>query len=409
MVMLVILILGGTAMLLNALNSSTPQLARAKVTADALALAKEALIGYALTYGDTHTNVSGFLPCPDQGQNNTEDGEANASCGTDSGGNIQTNISAIGKLPWKTLKISPLKDGSGECFWYAVSGNYKNNPNTDLMNWDNNGLFQIMSPDGVNFIPGSSAANQPVAAIFSPGTAIGTQSRNSVTKAPSCGGNYTAANYLDNDTIHGINNAAVSATANAVTQFISGQVKDLSGNEIVNDRLLIITRDDIFSAIKKRSDFVSFISTMINSARSCLNTSFPVPVTLDFSSTQLIEASGGVIVGSLEIGRVPKSCLTTPYNNWQDNLLYAMCSSGTTCLKLNSAIPNCKGIVIFTGERNLSQSRISNIQKNTWSNYLEDTPNANLTTFSTGGTVFTGATAYSATSPSTDIMACIPL
>ena len=66
MVMLVILIVGGSALLLNSLNGTTPRLARDKVTADALAQAKEALIGFAVTYGNTYVgNVHGYLPCPD--------------------------------------------------------------------------------------------------------------------------------------------------------------------------------------------------------------------------------------------------------------------------------------------------------------------------------------------------------
>ena len=397
-------------MLLNSLNSSSPRLARDQVTAAALAQAKEALIGYAITYGDTHSNVSGFLPCPDQGQNNTEDGEANSECGVDINSIVAVNVTAIGKFPWKTLKSSTLKDGNSECLWYAVSGNYKNNPNTELMNWDNNGLLQTLSPDGVTLLPGSSTNNHPVAIIFAPGPTLATQSRNSLPKAASCGGNYTTSNYLDNDTIHNINNAVTSTTANAVTQFISGQVKDLSGNEIVNDRLLIITKEDLFNAIKKRSDFELFINTMLSSTKACLTPTPPSsplisPVSLNFSNTPLTEGAG-TTVGSLELGRAPKSCLAAPYNNWQDNILYARCSSGSSCLSVNGA--TCRGIVIFTGQGTTSQLRASNLQKNTWSNYLEDTPNNNLTSFSTGSTTFTSSPSYSSTSPSTDVIACIP-
>ncbi|HUX89599.1 MAG TPA: hypothetical protein VMV48_02770 [Gallionellaceae bacterium] len=401
--MLVILIMGASAMLLNALNSTTPQLARARVTADALIKAKEALIGYAITYGDTHTNVSGFLPCPDQGQNNTEDGEANNSC-SDS----DINISAIGKLPWKTLRISPIKDGNGECFWYAVSGTYKNKIETDLMNWDNNGLFKIMAPDGVSFIAGSSAVNQPVAVIFSPGPALGTQSRNSVTKAPSCGGNYTSSNYLDNDTIHNINNASISATANTVTQFISGQVKDLLGNEIVNDRLLFITRDEIFNAIKKRNDFESFLtSSLIGRAVTCLNlATLPDPISINFDTMgELPGATQGMGMNQHITGRIKESsCTDNSVRKWRDNLAYTKCSSGMQCLTINSA--SCRGAIIFTGQQSTSQSRISNIQKNDWNNYLEG---GALNIFTSTTTSISGASAtYTPTAPSTDLVACIP-
>jgi len=407
MVMLVILILGGTAMLLNALNSTSPQLAREKVTADAMLKAKEALIGYAVTYADTHTNVSGFLPCPDEGQNNSEDGITNSSCGIDADGIVRSNISAIGKLPWKTLKISPLMDGNGECLWYAVSGNYKYNPNTELMNWDNNGLFQIMSPDGVSLIPGSSASNQPVAVIFSPGSPLGTQSRNSLTKAPSCGGNYTTSNYLDNDTIHGINNTAISTTENAVTQLISGQVKNLSGNEIVNDRMLIITKDDIFNAIKKRNDFESFItSSLIGKAVTCLNlATLPDPISINFDT--MGESTGttqGMGMNQHIAGRIKESsCTDNSVRKWRDNLAYTKCSSGMPCLSINSA--SCRGAIIFTGQQSTSQNRISNTQKNDWNNYLEG---GALNIFTSATTSISGATTYNPSAPSTDLIACIP-
>jgi hypothetical protein len=35
----------------------------------------------------------------------------------------------MGRLPRKTPGLDALKDGSGECLWYAVSGTYKNSLN----------------------------------------------------------------------------------------------------------------------------------------------------------------------------------------------------------------------------------------------------------------------------------------
>lgn len=398
MVMLVILIIGATAMLVSSLNSAAPQLARGMSSTNALAQAKEALIGYAITYSNTHTNVNGFLPCPDQGQNSTQDGTANSTCAI-------TDISAIGKLPWKSLGLQPLRDGSSECLWYAVSGTYKNSPDTDLMNWDNNGLFQIMAPDGVNFLAGSSAENQPVAVIFAPGSPIGAQSRTPATNAPSCGGNYTASNYLDNDTIHGINNAVTSTTANTVTQFVNGSVKDSSGTEIVNDRLLFITREELFNAIKKRNDLTLSIT---NQAVLCLAT-LPNPKTIDFTTT--IETAGitqGIGMNRIITGRISSTDCTGSSNiavqKWRDNLAYAKCSSGMQCLTINGS--TCKGIIIFAGEKTSTQNRISNSQKNDWSNYLEGTA---LNLFTSGATPITGAAlTYNPASTSTDIWVCLP-
>ena len=378
MVMLVIMIVGIAAILVNSLSSTTLKNARQANTAAALAQAKDALIGFAITYGDTHTTspqVHGYLPCPDT--SGSPEGSASPPCGS-------KDVNVIGRLPWATLDLSALRDGDGECMWYAVSGNYKDSPKTSLMNWDTNGQLQAFSSDGTLL---TQPDNQVVAVIFAPGAAQSGQDRSGTT-APVCGGNYTATNYLDNDTVHSINNADI-----ATGKFIQG-----ASSGSVNDQMLFITRQDIWNAIKKRNDFNAMVSSLLSIAIAC---SSP-PVTVDFGTTPPTETAG-VTVGSLKIGRVPKACLASPWNNWQDNLLYATCTSGK-CINVNS----CDGVVIFSGERNTSQTRITNADKNTWSNYLENTPSANLTAFTTGGTSFSGASLYSATSPSTDVVACIP-
>lgn len=132
MVMLVILVVSIAAILVNSLTATSLKNSRQAKTAAALAQAREALIGYAVTYGDTHSGqVHGYLPCPDvDGKdlfNNPAEGVAELSCGSQ-------NASVIGRLPWATLDLSTLRDGDGECLWYAVSGTYKNNPPTGLMN-----------------------------------------------------------------------------------------------------------------------------------------------------------------------------------------------------------------------------------------------------------------------------------
>jgi type II secretory pathway pseudopilin PulG len=390
MIMLVILIVSIAAILVNSLSSATLKNARQKNTSDALAQAKDALIGFAITYGDTHSasaQVHGYLPCPDiDGRdlsNNPAEGSAKPSCGS-------PNISVIGRLPWATLDLSALRDGDGECLWYAVSGTYKYYPPTtptSLMNWDTNGLLAMLDASG------TTIAQNVVAVIFAPGAVLGNQVRSAGGSAPTCGGNYTAAKYLDS--YGAINNAIVSGTANAISQF------GLGASTQINDQMIFITKQDIWNVVKKRNDFGFFVTTLLNAATTCAL----LPVTVNFDITPPAETSG-VPVGSLKISRVPKTCLASPLNNWQDNLLYARCTSGSKCLIVNSI--SCTGVVIFSGERNVSQTRITNADKNTWSNYLEDTPFANLTAFKTGGTSFSGASSYSTASPSTDVLACIP-
>ena len=160
-------------------------------TANALAQAKEALIGYAANYPDEHPGrVFGFLPCPDtDGSGTGGEGTAVSTCGS-------KDVTVIGRLPWKTLELPPLRDGSGECLWYAVSGTFKNNTPTDLMNWDTNGLIEVMAPDGTNCAVGGSGSTadpsrRAAAVVFAAGALLPGQDRSlASTNPPSiCGGN----------------------------------------------------------------------------------------------------------------------------------------------------------------------------------------------------------------------------
>ena len=397
-VMLVILVIGAAALLVSALNSSSVKNARDQTTVDALAKAKEALISYAVIYGDRHSGyASGYLPCPDPngtGSGITKEGSSETCTGT--------NISTLGRLPWKTLGLQPLLDGNGECLWYAVSGTYQNNPSTgNLMNWDNNGLFQILSSSSV-ILAGQTADSYAVAAIFSPGVVLGGQSQNRSPdgSAPLCGGNYTATNYLDRDTAIGANNATPSTVALAISQFFAA-----GATANINDQIIYITKSDIFNAIKKRNDFgTATVAALLNASKAC-NPAHPATLNFNLSPPQETIPSGlfvGVGSNRLEIGRVPKSCLAAPLNNWQDNLLFATCTSGS-CLTVNGAV--CNGIIVFTGEKNASQMRIINADKNNWSNYLEG---STLSVFQgTATSIPSAALSYTSAAPSTDIVVCL--
>jgi hypothetical protein len=230
-------------------------------TIHALAQAREALLGYSTTYRDTHPGEAfGYLPCPDLGSGT--EGQAATACGG-------TDVTVIGRLPWKTLDLPPLRDASGECLWYAISGNYKNNPKTsDLLNRDTNGLIEVMAADGTGFIAGAVPTQRAVAVVFAPGAILPGQDRSlAATNPPTvCGGNYGPANYLDSDAASSIDNATASNVANALTRFIAAQHSDLTtaANDIFNDQLMTIATDDVFSRhIDRRADFESYLTDPI--------------------------------------------------------------------------------------------------------------------------------------------------
>ncbi|MFH2133775.1 MAG: hypothetical protein ABII81_01170 [Pseudomonadota bacterium] len=294
LVMLVILVIGITTVFVSSLSGTALQNRRNHSSAESLAKAKEALIGYALTYGDTHTGAHGYLPCPDM------DGTAGGSspyegtsetCG--SAGNH-----AIGRLPWRTLDLPPLYDGAGECLWYAVSGKYKNNPPASgtTMNWDNPGEFTIYADNG-NIVE----AGEVIAAIIAPGAPLsGNSARTASSAAPTCGGNYTSAAYLENDTVHGANNADIAAGK----LILPHEHRDANGNvtSSTNDQILYITRQDIWNGIQKR---------IVRQAKKCLddyaadatNTNHKYPWAAQLSDTTASPNRTGTM--AVRFGRFP--------------------------------------------------------------------------------------------------------
>jgi len=251
----------GSAIFLSAWNNNRAHQSQEQKTDQALQQAKEALISHALIYGETdQTNADpvgstvkdditlppGTLPCPENTLN-LSFGEGSQSGTCDS-----RDVSSIGRFPWRSLGTSPLRDANGECLWYAVSGSFKKNPSPNLLNWDSPGAFEIR--DG----QGNVIASDVVAVIFSSGSPLAGQNRSQLAGTVQCGGNYTASAYLDAINLGGTayNNAAINPAPNGKTIFVAGPVLNASGDVVANDRLLYITRDELFArAIEKRKDF----------------------------------------------------------------------------------------------------------------------------------------------------------
>lgn len=422
MVMLVILVMGALTYLVNSLSTSAQKTARQETTAQALAQAKEALIGYAITYGDTHSGqVHGYLPCPDidgNGSGNLE-GSSELSCGS-------KNVSSIGRLPWKTLGLPALRDSDGECLWYAVSGTFQSNQKTDLMNWDTPGLLEILNANG------ATIAQNVVAVVFAPGAVLGNQNRSANGNAPLCGGNYTASNYLDSDGT--INNANISSTANATSQFL------LSASTQINDQIIFITRDDIFNAMTRRADFVdptrNPLRLMTQKAAECIAdygrrnsaglndkrlpwSGRPVPAIgtdCSYRDSSISSTPPRIMYGrlpnrvsvsrSLTNNQIPLSSCTGStdsryqlksdgsncpsvsdwsahypwWSNWKDHVFYTLANSYkpdtstptscVTCLKVNT-LGSYAAVVMFSGRKLSTQARTTDADRINFANYLE--------------------------------------
>ncbi|MCI0400340.1 MAG: hypothetical protein L0Z68_03430 [Gammaproteobacteria bacterium] len=272
MTVVLIFVVGASTLLITRLNAASQQAARISSTASALASAKDALLGYAMTYAETRPGQpQGYLPCPDFDGNGSAD-----TCAA-------VGQSATGRLPWRTLGLPPLRDGTGQCLWYALSGSYKNNPKTTLTS-DTDGQFVVETASGTT-IAGATSSGRAIAIIFAPGQPIGSQVRGYATPATltECGSTNSAdaislpANYLD--ALNGVDNAQGTksgATGGAPgsdplptatpSVFVSSpQAVDASANVIFNDVLLIITPNDF------RNVYVRMDKWIADRARACLD------------------------------------------------------------------------------------------------------------------------------------------
>ncbi|MDO8294191.1 MAG: hypothetical protein Q7T29_15225 [Gallionella sp.] len=394
--MLVIMVMGIAAALVNSLSITALKTARQETTAAALAHAKEALIGYAITYGDTHAGKAhGYLPCPDtvnDGSANTN--QSNAQC-------AGTNIPVLGRLPWRSLKLPPLRDGHGECLWYAVSGTFKavaGGYMNDLMNWDTTGQFTIQDADGIT-LAGTTAYDRPVAVIFSTGTPLGAQSHplGSVRECSGDNSNSVTA-YLEGD------NAFLPPASPPESTIVLTMGSQSS--TINNDVMLWITPGDIFEHIKKRSDFSSQINNLLD------DSNFRLQVELGHPETVAVSGMGTKGTGNINCGAIANAANRTLCNNWKEMLLLTQLPAPSSITIASNGVPGtigpCARVLIFGGQRTAAQVRLTGGDKSDPANYLEGD---NLTAFATPTAAsgnFSGASTFDTNNPSVDLLRCLP-
>ena len=211
---ILLLVVGATTLLVSKLNKAATQYYRDDVTMKALQKAKEALIGYTVSYPEmVNSGFSpGHMPCPDTNGN----GSPNPPCGA----KVSTTY-PIGRLPWEFIGLDDIRDSSGERLWYAVSNNFKNNPKTEPMNSESSGQLLIDSNTDI------------VAVIIAPGSPVCHQNRPT---------NQNVVNqYLEDD------------NANNDQGFVTQGTTSSCNDEVkFNDIVLPITRAELMLAIERR-------------------------------------------------------------------------------------------------------------------------------------------------------------
>lgn len=380
-------------------------------TLEVLAQARAALIGAAAA--PPNTGGLGLLPLPDLGSVRNSIAEEGRDAGNFTGN--AKNLSVIGRLPWRTLGIAPLRDVDGECLWYAVSGSAQTAQAPDTFNWDSIGHFELFASDGTATGTRSLTTDPhtlPLALVIAPGAPLPGQNRTVGTDVTSeCGGNYDAANYLDpaaadprlNNIINYFSNTKNHATGDASASpkpLVTGSVDAVSGNNrttLANDLVLPITAKDVFDVAKQRSDFQNDLNTLITDLTSYLNTLGVLPTATGSKGFDAVVDKCLFDSACPIKGNATKTALL---NQWRDNFLYA---GGPTGSYTVGTTIGCKAVLIFAGERTAGQTRATPTQKNTPAMYLE---NDNAALFPSDGT-YTGAIAYNASASSADVVRCI--
>ena len=263
-VFILAIIATGAVFVISTLGPENERVSSENDTSASLAKAKTALLSYAASYyltqstGATpipHAGRHGLLPCPEQPSGFNGEGNSSNQCGV-------THTNSLGRLPWKHMGIEPLKDSSGECLWYAVSGGFYNTPRSEMTNDDTPGMFQIINENG-NVIQGLTAEDRVVAVVLAPGLPVNGQTRSSATLNSPCkvpGNPIDASDYLE--FYQDIDNASVSnANPDLIDQFINST--GLNNNPIFNDRLISITAGEIFDAIKQQQSMYDTKITML--------------------------------------------------------------------------------------------------------------------------------------------------
>jgi hypothetical protein len=320
-----------------ALGASASASARRDAASErALAQAREALLAYAAERPIDLRVGPGYLPCPDL----DDDGWAEPTCGSLTG--HLGHAERLGRLPWKTLGLPDLRDGSGERLWYAVSARHKG-----LLNCaQSRGCIDMAPPDALGTIsvreaggallhdgtladPARAELGGAAAIVIAPGEPI-TRATDGHPQVRACApgecdargrcltdppwraARCDARNYLDATALE--DNAAFRDRSG--DGFVQGPVS-VRGTLAVNDRIAIVGYRDLMPRVMRR---------IALEAAACLRASAAGPA----GPAAPVDACGT----SPHLGRIGDAQLGGPgcnasaaepswWLNWRDHVLYA--------------------------------------------------------------------------------------
>lgn len=260
LVMLVILITGGAYLLVSQLNRASSRIKADRQTSEALAQAKEALIGWAVG-NMTTPGTPGMLPYPDRRDDGNYDGlsDCPATNTATSAGLLLGKIPRIAPgnpcpLPYTALGVDAV-DAAGEVLWYAVSRNMVSAL----------GVAPIINPGIMDNPPfpwlvvrdqtGNIINDRVAFLLIAPGPALPGQNR---TVPPAPGLPPTAAQFLEG--IGAVSNADFNGSFDLggpcptamCEDFVMSEPWPSATTPTFNDRLLYITIDELIPLIEQR-------------------------------------------------------------------------------------------------------------------------------------------------------------
>jgi hypothetical protein len=185
--------------------------------AQAMARAKQALVGWMVLNAAGTDADPGRLPCPEAPGsfgNPALEGIAASSC---------LPPSNVGRLPWRTLGLERLVDAAGEPLWYAVS------PAWSKQGSANN----VINADSLGQLTVNGAANDAVALIVAPGAVLTVATGGGCTswsQVRPAAGIPDVRNYLE--------------CGNEAGSFVTG-----AAGQTFNDQLLRVSATDLIPAL----------------------------------------------------------------------------------------------------------------------------------------------------------------
>lgn len=237
-------LVAGTAWLSVSLlgDAQTQSTRRRAKDAATLQEAKAALIAFAAQRAyEPAENSPGRLPCPEDPAYMTDadgdnDGLEAATC----------TLPAVGRLPWRTLGLAPLRDTSGELLWYAVSPGWAiatgASPAAVAINSNTPGQITL---DGQ--VPATATPSNTVAAlVISPGPPL-TLAPTAAQQAAGCAARVQTRGALPPDLRNYLECDNATFPANAS---FASTVTGNAANTVLNDLMLAISPAEILDRVE---------------------------------------------------------------------------------------------------------------------------------------------------------------